>query len=582
MSGVYEMGQAGSPKKKSKKSLKIIGIIIAVILAIALGLGIAYAVAPRDVLQLVMNKQSYAKLTVGKNISELEGASDILEELTQAKYKEQYESDMNLSLSPKITEKISADPSISALISYVNTLKIKGTQSKDGFLSKADMAIYDNAGKLIDISTISDDAAIAFLEYKNMDAIESDDDAKLIEGGAYFKINTINSGWLAPSKSGLIPGDVSGVVKAVGKNKDLDEQFSKGSKKVVKTFLNSCFNDNVKAVESGKELKVENTTVKGDKVTFTLTPEELSKSVSAALKVAKDDPDLYKAFKSLYDSAVKANPQIIAKLNLKDITMDKDGYKKYIDLMDIKISEYCKNADWKAIDISFYIDKKNQIVGADVVINSKDSDDDKEIYLFAFPEVKDSRDFVMKYTCGKKSIVVEVKHISEKSANTKVLIMDDSDGFCIDLSGTYKNVKIEDGVLYGEISQSFNLNLTDENTAPLKSTGTISVKSENRAGKHTIKMIIEDEMLGRITTNYTATKLKFEPITIPEAGTVLDMSSQSDADKAKLEELTTKGTEYIFSDLAKNHPDLGSVIQAVFMSALKSEDGAGLLGGITA
>ena len=569
MSKEYEMGKVETPSKKNNKALKIVLTIVAVIVVIAIAFGIAFAVAPRDVMKMFMSDQTFTKYTISQSMDIVKKPVELLSEFSQAKHKNRFDASANISLTPAATESMASDKMMSSLLTYINTLKIKGTQTRDGFLSQSEISVFDNDGRLIEATVLSDDAVAALTGVKSIKNKIGDSDE--LASGVYFKINSISSDWLTNSKESLTPGDLSAILNSISTIEKHEDKVEKGIKGAMKEFLNVCFTDNIKGIQSKQELKVENTVVTGDKLTFTLTPDRLSLAMCAAIDVAKEDKNLYDVFKLMYDKAVKTDPQIITKLNLKNITMDKAGYKNYLDLMSTKISKATKDADWKEAEISLYVSRDNDIVGASIKITPMSSSGSEAVITYAKPFEKGRENFVLSAKADEVTFVAQIAPKSEASGTTKISFTGE-DGYSFNMTGTYKGTDYEDGMIYGQVSQEYTRVYKDEKDTQRKDSGTITIKSDKTTNGNDIKAVIDSKETGVITLNYSTSKLKFQKITLPPEDTVLDLSSTSDEDKAKMSEFTTKAMQYVFTDLATSHPDLSGIIKQAIFGALRGEE----------
>ncbi len=577
MSDVYEMGSFEPVTvKKNKKGLKIFGVIMAVILVVIIGFAVAYAVAPRDVMQLFLNDKNYAKITIGQSAGEAKEVTDIVEEVVDEQYKKSFSAGLNVSLSSEMKEKIEkSDPTLSALMTYVNTLKIDGTQTRDGLLTQSDFVISDNNGKIVDASVINDDVLTYYLLNKEINSEDldttnttegdSEDEMMSTSTGLYFKANSINSGWLTDTKQIIQPGNLSGAVKSAKAVEEQNDNLSKSTKKIMSAFLDVCLNENLKSIESKQELKVEDVTVSGDKITFTVTPKDLINAVNASVKLAKEDTDLYNAYKSMYDKIVKLNPQIVTELNQNKITMDKNGYKNFLDQMAEKINLSLKSADWETNEITLYINKQNDVIGLNIATNYVDKSEKPCSTAFAVDKSKASKKIIMK-SQEDQDFLIACIDMKNETTGTTTLKYNIQNEISANFSGNYKITDFEDGMLYGNITQNYDLTKTDENAVTTNNKGKITMNCKKSGKDDVTTLNIEDNGFGNISVNCTASKLKFEKITVPQQDEVLDLSSKSDADAKKIDELTTNAIKYVFSDMVVTHPEIANMVKLAIMS----------------
>lgn len=593
MAEEFEMGMAELPPKQKKKGSKVKLIIISVILVIAVGLGSFYAVAPRDFLQLFLNDKNYTKLAIGKSAAKIQGPVEIFTEYLKTRETKEVEASLNINLSSSIMESVGEDPSFAQFISYMNTLKIKGKTTKNGILSQSEMALYDNNGKLLDVSLLTDSGAMLFDSY--MEEIKQGklseveyENSPMPALGTYFKINTIDSGWVALSKRGFKPGAVSSIMNETLKNEDNKEKLDRATKNIMVSLMDSCIGDNVKAIEPNQEIRVESAVVRGDKISFTLIPEQLIKACNEAVKVAKEDEDLYSVIKSAYEKAAKANPDIVSTLGLKGNTLDKDGYKKLVDGFKAKINKSFNEAEWKQLEISIYVDKKNEVTGINILYTPKDGRESKEAISVALPTENGNKDFVIATSDldEKNKFVFEIIQETETSGKTKLHITDEGGGL-VDINGTYKNYAVKDGVTVGETTQKYYISDPDEDGVFLDR-GTITIKASLNNGKYAQEIKLDSGEFGEITLNLSSKKVESKNVEIPIESEVLDLSSEKEEDMAKLEAMVTKGMTYLYTDIEASHPELFALIEAIMAEEEGVEDAEGgfmgdsLIGGIFA
>jgi|GEM_PF-2877757 len=558
-----DMGDMGGYdfENRSKKARKITGIIVAAILIIALCLGAAYAFAPRDVLQLLLSDEKYAQLTIGKNMLAAFDKIDEKSSILNQKSSRTYDAGINMNFTSDFMKEMGEDPSFAATVVYLNSLRIKGTKTVDGLVSKDDISVLDRSGELIGFSLISDKSVNYVNGVKSL--IKKDVGERLFSFPGYTKVNSISSDWLTFSEAIIAPGDFQKILSITEDMDDQKKQASKGLKNVMVSFFDVCFEKGLEDIESSKQLSIGAAIADGDKISFSVSPEQFKKASKEAIKTAKEDPDLFQSFKEMYDAVLKNDPDLAVRINGMGIKMDKAGYKAFLDEMLKNITESMDKAIWGKVTVDLYVNKNNQIVGVQMGISPKSTDISVGKIRFVLPSAKGNKNFGALFTIGKFEARMEVVQKTETSGTTMIYAKDDKLNFLINSRGTYKNVKIEDGMLFGEIKQNMDLMYVEESkqeTDKIK----VTFKSEKDGEVQKISTSTTYEEIGTIGCDLTVTKNKFEAIDIPKIDTVIDMNSLEEEDADKIETVYMSYYKYLFETLPASHPDLVNVFAVVF------------------
>lgn len=560
--GVY------NPQNKSKKVLKVMGIIGAVVLAFTLCLGIAYAISPRDVLQLFLSDQKYIQLTIGKNILGASESVDKKATVLNRKSSSTYDAGVNVKLTSEFMKEMEDEKLLSAGAAYLNSLRFKGTESVDGLVSKSDISVLDRSGELFDVSIVSD----KYINYINSvrTLFEMDSQGKSVSNPAYVKVNAISEDWLTFSEEIFAPGDIQNIFKITKDMKSQKKQVLKGMTNVKGAFFDVCFKDGKAEVKSNKQLFIGAAIATGDEISFVITPEKVKAASKKAIETAKEDEDLFQGFKQMYDEILKKDPDLAVRINSSGIRMDKAGYELFLDKRLKDITEAMDKATWSEATARLYVDKNNQIIGVQVDLLSKGSDKKLGKICVVLPSQKGNKNFGISYSSDAGEARLEVVQKTETSGTIAMYGKFDEDDFIINSKGTYKNVKVEDGVFFGEINQNIDLMYVYESkqeTDKIK----LALKSKKDGETQKITASASYEEMDSFEFDVTVTKNKFKAFEVPSREKVIDLTALNEENAEKILAVYDSAVQFFFETLPTSHPDLVNFFETAYG---EEEDGS--------
>lgn len=564
-------------KGKNKKILKI---IIAGILVITICLGVFYAISPRKFAQTFFSNSKYTQLVITKKLRSIQKSyKELMPEKSKTKDKLTY--DVNSSIKFEMDDKQKLEVfgdvnSVQQILDYLNTLKIKGTYSKDGTLNQEKMSIADFHGDIISFSSIKDsgltmiDSMFNLMEFRNLqDLSNSSDDKQAIQKKSLDEIKKIylDSGYIkydSKKDSKWITSndtiEIGSVNKILTNMKDIEKQkkqIAVGFISVMGEVIADLDEKNHLKIVSDKTVKYNSYEIVGDEIVFSMSSKEFKNCINKTRASVKDNEDIYTACKSIYNDAVKNQPEI--KKSLKPIfgEMTKNDYKKIID---------------KVFDC---MDIDSMELGSDIKIRLN-VDDRNNLQAIVFEPIKDVKLGIIFKTKSQKSTCiyikikdssceVDFKKIKENMYDAKLSFKDKKEEiFTVKLS--LKNVKRAQGVITGEINMTTNIKTIDEQGKKSTNTFYINFDSKSKGKNIDMKVTCEVKELAKAAININLTNKKFEKIKIPSKENVINMYDKKGTPNKEYNTYISQVSEDVMSNIYKDHQELLAILMMVALS----------------
>ncbi len=499
-----------------KKNEKILISVLAVILVLLATVGVAFAAAPRDFLQLVLSDGAYTKVMLAKNLSTTYPAA----EKVIAKLEEnQLAFKADGTVTAAFNEDAFGDKKSSDAVSdYVSSLKLNADLAVDGSLAKADYTISDSDAPVVTVSSALDPT------------------------GLYMNVNQLGLGWLNMSEKKDF--DQYGVGTA---NETYENLVKSKTDKVLREavyghaekILNKIPSDSI-SIASGKELQVGSLKAKGDVVTVILTADELRNCINTAAESISDDKNTFEKINSCVPS---------------DEQLSYEEYKAKVLKIRDKLLEKTEKAELKTANLDFFVNRRNEIVALKLDLSSESVTN--QISLIIADE-KDRGISLKIEENNEISFLLDVLRNDKKSG--KVVLQKTTERGPIHVEATYSDLVIKGDKLSGHfVTEPFELpgeNELGSVTLDLKVTGSPSSLD--------ILLNTDIENFGSTEISLKAEKVSFKAFTTPKAAEI----SPYDRDKFK-----EASVNYLLKNMQETHPSFRVVYADILTSSINGAVG---------
>jgi hypothetical protein len=353
------------PPKKRHVGRTVIIVCICIVVALG-GIGLVMkAFFARDLLQTVYGGEKYAKMSaktaakvVGDStLSYLNGLSKTTAaQKTNQAYVQQQKVNMSLDNNFKsyLNNVGNTDTSVlDKLTNYANSLTLQTTYNYNNKLTQMGFALSDGNGKLL--------SATGYLDNNH---------------NGYYQLPEISNTYFMTKDIALDPNTGSTLRNFSFDQKQMSESIAK-----LTQIWDDAINAGQTSIENDSELTVEGVSVNAEKVTVTLSGDQLANLTENLIGAIRDDEYLY-TFLNENEQSLLGSGQTTLFSYLSEVYnlpvdsslsgLDKNAYKDFLN----QLEDSAKNIPDSVQDISFslYVTPQNTSVGQSCEISLKNND----------------------------------------------------------------------------------------------------------------------------------------------------------------------------------------------------------------
>jgi hypothetical protein len=332
-------------KRTKARPAAIISIVVVVIAAV---LAVFYFCFTREFLQTFMSDKTYAEYTIAKNSKEyVPKVTSALKKETSKKYAFStdldYKYDQGTSFDSVFTNSIVKD----AVSTYIKTLSLSDTTYVNGLSTYSVISASDKDGAVLTLDAVNKGTAI------------------------FGQIPQLSSGWMILKDGSSVSSDATAVISG---NTGEQTTASSGSttsasenetEQSVKSALKDIFSKIGPAVSKDATVKTGYNSASGDSIVLKMTGKQLTDFSKEFLESAKTDDKLYKDAKTIYENAVKSNPDIAVSGGFT-----KSAYKQMCTRAEKYISDTVSEKKITELTVTFTVDTKNVINGCCISVTA--------------------------------------------------------------------------------------------------------------------------------------------------------------------------------------------------------------------
>lgn len=505
---------------KKKKVLLIILAVLIVIIAIP---GIAYAVAPRDFMQLILSDSAYTKVMLAKNLTtKYPAAEKLIAQLDE----KQMGFEATGSIKAAFNEKTFGDrESTDAVSDYVNSMKLSADLFVDGTLLKSSVNIKDADADVATVEAAADPA------------------------GVYLNVKQLGLGWLnmnGESESEQYDvGTTNDTYKKMVESKT-DDTLREAVYKYAEIILGTFPKDNI-SIASEKEIQSGSLKAKGDVVTVILTADELRNCINTAADSISSDKETFEKI----NACIPTDEQLTYDEFCTKVSQVKDKLLTKID-----------ESELKTANLDFFVNKRNMITAIKMDLGSESTSNTFSLIL----EDVNDRGFSVNIEDGGETVFLLETVKSDKKSGKISLSVSTKNG-PLKIEADYSDLTVKKDEIFGHI-------VTKPFEIPGESslgdiTLDLTVTGEDSALDILLKTDIEE--FGKFDITLKANKVDFRSFTVPKA----DEITPYDKDTFKSAMVT-----YIFKDMPETHPAFRAVYTNILTSSINGAVGD-LVGALT-
>ena len=354
---------------KTKKIL--IGILVVVVLIVS-GLGVGYAIAPREFLQLFLSDGAYTKVMLAKNFSKMYPlAEDIAAKVDDKKFAFEAEGTVNAKFNNKIIDKSIA----TELSNYVSTLNMKSDLNLEGALLNFNASLYDNSGEVLSSSVIVDPMSV------------------------YLNIKQLEFGWMNVDKKDDETQHSVGVVNETYET-IIKEKVDDDLKKAIYNYMKivtSTFESDKISISKEKDFQLGSAVANGEVVTVSMSAADLINCVDTVLVEVKSDENTFTIINNCLPESEK---------------MTFADFKNKLDILRDKLVKKINDSEIETVNLDFFVDSRNEITALEVNMNSNKATNIVSIII------EDSNDagYVLSVKANNETtLLIDVKKLTENS-----------------------------------------------------------------------------------------------------------------------------------------------------------------------
>ena len=495
------------------KSKKILLIVVAVLVFIAACSGIAYAIAPRDFMQLILSDSAYTKVMLAKNLTKTYPEFERIAEKVDEK-KLGFEADGSMKIVPEAGA-LGKGEVTGELSNYLSSLKVNSSVYLNGSLIKATVDIKDNDGSVITAQTVADPMSV------------------------YLNINQFGLGWMRlKSDESSAQHDVGTINKTYEKmiEEKADDALRDAVYAAAKTAV-AAFDDTLITVGSEKTLSVGSVSATGDVISIIMTKEDFEDCINNTLNQIAQDEKTFNAINDCLPSNEKVAYQ---------------EFKTKVSDLKNEMVQKVEESGITNVNLNFYVNKRNDIVGVNIELLSPESN----LVLSMVTHDDDDRGMSLNLQKDNDKILsFDLKKNDDKSGNIAVNAVTEDGPFNVNIS--YSDLEVNDDSIYGHfVTDRFKLPGND-------AFGPISLDITVKNAGDTLSLLVKADIkgTGNITATLNARIVDFKEFTVPTIG------ETSPYDEVKVR---SAALEYILKDLPREHASFAKVYNSILSQTIGS------------
>lgn len=550
----------GEIKKSHKKAIAI--VCACLVLLVGAGYFVIKSFFTRDFLQTIYGKENYAKglekqtvQTIGTGTATTFGDISEVAQHEKSDHAYQEDSSINLTLDDTILNSINANAQQSKvynqILSYINSLKFRTNFNRSGAVSKYDVSVSDNDGSLL--------SASCFMDEKNEGYLQLPDISK-----TYF---SLNSKMLPSSYMSSYAYDKQKITASMN---HLSEVFTKS------------LDQGTTTIGSESQLKVQNLSCSGEKVTVSLNGSQTSELLGNLVNAVGSDDYFYSLFSANSEGLSKTNLNKSGFMNLSTNQSSSNMTKKeFQDSLNNWYKEQKDSIKKEINKLSFvsYVTAQNQVVGQSVEIAST-----KHHTVTLNFVTKENGKAVSKaanvLSDGKQVFEAVLDAKSEQEGKITLLFTDETSSKAFGFDVSYQNMKkdkfmgnptltgnftitVDDskGVLKNMITSQTDANQKQLLLSLLSSSAKVDSSISGTEYKTDVDLNLNG--IGRLQVNSTRIQKTVEKAEMPSvpAGSCIraDGSTPTAAEKKLQEDYQRSAVTYVQNAIQK-HKDLASIV----------------------
>lgn len=505
------------------KTKKIVITVLAVILLLMATCGIAYAIAPREFLQLVLSDSAYTKMMLAKNLTKgYPAAEKMAATLDEKQLGFEAEGYMNTVFDESV---FGGEKASQAVSEYASSLKMDASLYLNGALAKASCDIRDNDGSVITVGCIADPMS------------------------AYMNVEQLKLGWLNMNIEEDEKQHDVGVVNSTYKNivdSHTDDDLRNAVYDYAETAVDTFNKENI-SIASKKEINVGSLLAKGDVVTVVMNRDELVNTIDTTVAKISSDEKTWNAINSCLPDSEK-------------MTYDefKEALSKLRDSFVNKIDE----SKVETANLDFFVDKRNNITAVDIDLSSSTTTNTISAIL---KDTEDRGFSICIKEDNETTLLIDLIKTDEESG-TITLTSKTANG-PLSIRARYSDLQIDDDSIYGRL-------VTDEFSLPGESDfGPIKLEITVKQSEDGLNVTVnaDIEKFADLDISLHAKKTEYKDFALPKAAEI----KPYDKDKFQNAALT-----YMFKDMPAQHSQFSKVYTAVLTSGINGAVGK-LVGALT-
>lgn len=493
------------------KAKKILLSILAVVILLLATCGIAYAVAPRDFLQLILSDSAYTKVMLAKNLTKgYPAAEKVIAGLDEKQLGFEASGDIDVTFDSTAFGSASASQAVSE---YASSLKMDADLFINGVLAKGTVDISDNSGSVITAETIIDPSSV------------------------YMNIKQLGLSWLNMDiKNDETQHDI-GVVNEAYEN-IIEEKADDDLREAVYDYAAtavSTFEDNNISIASKKEINIGSLTAEGDVVTVVLQKDELINCIDTTVaRVLEDEKTFEKINACLPESEKTTYEEFKTKL-----TKARNDFVEKIESTGVQTAT-----------LDFFVDSRNDITAIDIDFGAGTVVNNISVLL----KDKEDRGISLKVESDSKVIfLLDLLKTDDESG--KITLTKETANGELTIKASYSGLSIEDDGIYGRIAtEPFTLPGNEE-------FGPITLEATVKQVGDSLSVYINADIEGfaNMDINLSAEKVPYRDFARPVASEISPYNK---------EKFRAAAVEYFFKDMPDEHPQFKSVYSAFLTSAI--------------